>query len=108
MACVVQDVQDTVLLGYHIIRRGVLHLVHNFSSRAYVYHELTRVFLNCLDDGVYTSKASGLCALTRLGPLEGVVCDESGMDFDEDRSHVWLLYGEDGRRRCISTADPDR
>lgn len=36
-------------------------------------------------DGVYTAKFAPLKAFTRLGPLRGVVCDESGMDFDEDR-----------------------
>ena len=57
---------------------------------------------------MYTCETTSLLAHTRLGPLEGVVCDESGMDFDEDKSHVWLLYGEDGQRKCVSTADPER
>ncbi len=61
------------------------------------------------DDGyVYTSKYSSLPASTRLGPLEGAVCEESRMDFDEDRSNVWLLYCEGGQRKCVSTTDADR
>ncbi len=57
---------------------------------------------------MYTSKFCVVRAFTRFGPLDGLVCDESRMDFDEDRSHVWLLYGDDGKRRCIATGDRER
>ena len=50
--------------------------------------------------GIYTG-TSGLRAFTRLGPLRGRECAESEIDFDEDRSRVWLVYCENGVRRCI-------
>jgi hypothetical protein len=40
------------------------------------------------------TRPSGLKAFTRLGPLKGKLCSESEVDFEEDRSNVWLLYGE--------------
>ena len=53
-------------------------------------------------DGLYATKA--IRAFTRFGPLVGgEIVEESKLDFDEDRSHIWLLYCEDGRRRCILT-----
>ena len=56
-------------------------------------------------DGVYTNQSCSLKAFTRLGPLVGSECEESKMDFDEDRSHIWLLYKEDGSRRCLLTSE---
>ena len=50
--------------------------------------------------GIYTG-ANGLRAFTRLGPLRGRECAESEIDFDEDRSRVWLVYCDNGVRRCI-------
>ena len=50
--------------------------------------------------GIYTG-TSGLRAFTRLGPLRGRECAESEIDFDEDRSRVWLVYCDNGVRRCI-------
>ena len=26
------------------------------------------------------------------------------MDFDEDRSNIWLIYNENGERKCVMTA----
>ena len=56
-------------------------------------------------DGVYTNQHCSLKAFSRLGPLVGLECEESKMDFDEDRSHIWLVYKEDGSRRCLLTSD---
>ncbi len=47
-------------------------------------------------NGKVFTRGSGLKAYTRLGPLKGKVCLESEVDFDEDRSHVWLLHCEVG------------
>lgn len=52
--------------------------------------------------GIYTG-SNGLRAFTRLGPLRGRECSESEIDFDEDRSRVWLVYCENGTRKCIVT-----
>ena len=29
------------------------------------------------------------------------------MDFDEDKSNIWLVYCENGQRLCIVTSDED-
>ena len=51
--------------------------------------------LNYTNGSVYT-RDTGLKAYTRLGPLRGKLCSESEVDFDEDKSHVWLLHCEVG------------
>ena len=38
---------------------------------------------------------------TRFGPIEGKECNESDLDFDEDRSGIWILHKEDGTRKCL-------
>lgn len=53
--------------------------------------------------GIYTG-TNGLRAFTRLGPLRGRECAESEIDFDEDRSRVWLVYCDNGIRKCIVTS----
>ena len=53
--------------------------------------------------GIFTG-VNGLRAFTRLGPLHGRECAESEIDFDEDRSRVWLVYCDNGVRKCIVTA----
>ena len=30
---------------------------------------------------------------------------ESDMDFDEDRSHIWLIYCDNGDRKCVMTTN---
>jgi hypothetical protein len=60
--------------------------------------------LTVYDGRVYTKQGVFLSAFTRLGPLKGVICDESKVDFDDDRSHVWLLHKENGTRRCVLTS----
>ena len=27
------------------------------------------------------------------------------MDFDEDRSNIWLIYNENGERKCVMTTN---
>ena len=51
--------------------------------------------LNYVNGSVYT-RDIGLKAYTRLGPLRGKVSSESEVDFDEDKSNVWLLHCEVG------------
>ena len=53
--------------------------------------------------GIYTG-INGLNAFTRLGPLRGRECAESEIDFDEDRARVWLVYCDNGIRKCIATS----
>ncbi len=52
-------------------------------------------------DGVYYGGGGILRAHTRLGPLVGETRPESKMDFDEDRSGVWLIHCENGERKCV-------
>ena len=70
------------------------------SKRGSVNNKSNKESLNINCGGIYTG-AIGLRAFTRLGPLRGRECAESEIDFDEDRSRVWLLYCENGTRKCI-------
>ena len=45
-------------------------------------------------NGKVLTRSSGLKCFTRLGPLKGKICSESEVDFDEDKSNVWLLHCE--------------
>ena len=35
---------------------------------------------------------------TRFGPIVGIVTEESGMDFDEDRKKVFIVYTNNGKK----------
>ena len=35
---------------------------------------------------------------TRFGPLVGTETEESGMDFDEDRKKVFIVYTDNGNK----------
>ena len=45
-------------------------------------------FTRAEDGRVAVKPGAFVRAFSRLGPLEGLVCDESQVDFDEDRSQV--------------------
>ncbi|TRY63880.1 hypothetical protein TCAL_10346 [Tigriopus californicus] len=53
------------------------------------------------EGSIWTS--APLRAYTRLGPLRGLEYPESKIDFDEDKTNMWLLHCDNGTRKCVIT-----